>query len=118
MRAIDCTIEILSGSQETCWFITLPCQTVASASLLFSALHLGSIPDVCFRDPRTKKCITVCPDSIMLENQTFPSARYWFEALWHLLTNTAMNGWTDTAHIDKTIPTANGEICLTFTIAP
>ena len=118
MQAIDCTIEILSTSQEICWFISIPSQNVTAASLLFSALHLGLIPHVFFQDPHTKKSVTVRPDSVSIENQLFPSAQYWFDALWHLLVNTALNGWTDTAHLDKTIPTENGEICLTFTITP
>lgn len=45
-----------------------------------------------------------------------PLTEPWLEAVWHLFLKTALNGWTDTAHLDQTFLSANGNVTITLEI--
>ena len=118
MKTLPCTIDILTDNTEICWLIRLSSADASDAALLFSALHLGMIPEVRFRDSHVQENFLIRMDAAVLDDLSISIPTTWTEALLHLFLNTALNGWTDTAHLDKTFHCANKDITITITITP
>ena len=118
MNALRCTIDILADHAEICWLISISSADASNAALLFSALRSGMIPEVHFRDPRVREIFLIRMDTAVLGDLTISIPTNWSEALLHLFLNTALNGWTDTAHLDKAFHCTGKDITITITVTP
>ena len=116
MRTIGCEIQTLSAQNEEAWIISIDSQNVEKTALMFSALFLECVPKIVFQDCCSNRSFVLQKDSAMFGNRHVLVGECWIKALWRLLLDTHLNGWTDTAHIDQDFDTLHGSISITFAI--
>ena len=118
-----CKIEILSFQNEEAWMIKIPEKTVPHFVVQFAALHLGVIETMKLVDKASDCTINIYQNSIghkaeykiCLNQEEYPISQTSLEAIAALMTRNAINGWSETAHIDIDI---TEYISLCFTIEP
>ena len=118
MQPIPCSIQVLEDIGEICWIIEISHRVIPQAALQLSALHNSLLSNVRFRDVGGINILMIDSDTITLADKKVYSTSIWFEALLRLFLNTALNGWTDTAHLDQTFIGENGDISITASITP
>ena len=118
-----CKIEKLSFQNEEAWMIKIPEKTVPHFVVQFAALHLGVIEIMKLVDKASDCTINIYQTTIgrkaeykiCLNQEEYPISQTSLEAIAALMTRNAINGWSDTAHIDIDI---TEYISLCFAIEP
>ena len=118
MRSIPCVIDILEENEEFFWIITVSSSDVSQTALYLSALHNAIVPEIRFQDIRRKEIVAITLHDLSLNNRTVSITPTWLDALLSLFLRVALNGWTDTAHLDGTFSDESSEISITVTITP
>ena len=116
MKKIPCSIDILEEYGEACWLVAVSMDNAMQAALQLSALHTGLISRITFQDSLHSKVLTLDKCSAVCGGHLVPLTEPWLEAVWHLFLKTALNGWTDTAHLDQAFLSANGNVTITLEI--
>ena len=120
---MTCKIEKLVFHNEEAWMITLPEKAVPHFIVQFAALHLGVIETIKLTDKTSDCTIHINQKttgwkveySIFLNKEEHPISQTKFEAIVAFMTRIAINGWSDTAHIDIAI---QEYISLCFVVEP
>ena len=118
-----CKIEKLSFQNEEAWMIKIPEKTVPYFVVQLAALHLGVIGTTKLVDKASDYTINIYQNTIgckseykiCLNQEEHSISQTSLEAIATLMTRIAINGWSDTAHIDIDI---TEYIYLCFTIEP
>lgn len=116
-----CKIEKLVFHNEEVWMIKISEKAVPDIIVQFAALHLGVIETMMLIDKATGCTIHIYHDAkeskvkykIGLNKEQHPISQTSLEAMVALMTRVAINGWSDTAHIDIEI---NEYISLCFAV--
>ena len=118
MQGIPCSIDILADTDEVCRLITIASHNTVNTALQLSTLHTGLVSKVSFHDSRNSKFFIVDMNSAVCQKQTLSVTALWHETVLQLFLNTALNGWTDTAHIDQAFSSQAGSVTISITIDP
>ena len=103
-----CKIEKLIAGKEEALIIKIPLKAVTDFIVLFAALHLEKIQSIHLGDKASDCFVNIQRDIakkvpeyvIRINDETFPIRRTSLEAIASLMTDVAINGWSDVAHID------------------
>lgn len=110
---IKCRIEQLRTESECAWILSIPATAVADTIVRFVALHFEKIEQVRFSDKCSGVSAVIERDNqvytLLLDGAAIPVTKIWLEAVTSILTETAINGWSITSHIDQDF-TSNNEI--------
>ena len=117
MRAIPCTIQNIEAYGEICYLIDVNVQDITLAALELSALRASLISEVCFRDDKNRSSFLIGSNTIVLIDRIITDTSAWCDAVLSLFLNTALNGWSDTAHLDQTFPGRNDILSITIHIS-
>jgi hypothetical protein len=113
-----CGIEKLVSNNEEAWIIKLPINAVPDFIVLFAALHLGTLETMHLMDKTSNFIINIqrypkknkADYIIRLGQEEYPISKTNLEAIAALMTHIAINGWSDSSHIDVEI-TESISIC-------
>ena len=120
---MKCGIEKLVSYNEEAWIVKLPTNIVPDFIVLIAALHLGTIAAMHLVDKTSNCTINIqrytkknkAEYIIRLDREEYPISKTSLEAITALMTRVAINGWSDTSHIDVEI---NESISVCFTVEP
>ena len=110
MKHIPCTIQIIPGSGEECWILSVPGDSVPLAAKELTGLLAGQTPRIVFRHRAADFVIT--PDAAVCSGQRVSTHKHWLECLEQLFSSRHTN------HIDYEFPYKSGKISITVRITP
>ena len=118
---MNCKIEKLDSHNEEAWIIKLPTIAVTDFIVLFAALHLEMIETIRLLDKISNYSISIQRYTkknkseylIRLDKEEYPISKTSLEAIAALMTHIAINGWSDSSHIDVEI---NESISVCFAV--
>ena len=108
---MKCKIQKLVSHNEEAWIIQLPTNVVPDFIVLFAALHLGTLETMHLVDKTSNCTINIqryikknkAEYIIRLDKEEYPISKTSLEAIAALMTHIAINGWSDSSHIDVEI---------------
>ena len=120
---MNCKIEKLVSCNEEAWIIKLPIKVVPDFVVRIAALYLGTIAAINLVDKTSNCTINILryikknktEYIIRLDREEHPIFKTNLEAITALMTGVAINGWSDTSHIDVEI---NEFISVCFAVEP
>lgn len=119
---IDCTIERLQGASETAWILSIPAASVANVIVQFAALHIEKTKRIRFTDRLNGYSMIIermdTRPCLRLDNKAFPITEIWLDAVASLLTDAALYGWNNAAHIDAEFENSEEAIAVCISIDP
>ena len=105
---MKCKIQKLVSHNEEVWIINLPTNVVPDFIVLFAALHLGTLETMHLVDKSSNCIISIqrytkknkAEYIIRLDKEEYPISKTSLEAIAALMTHIAINGWSNSSHID------------------
>lgn len=111
----ECRIEQIRMEAEELWILAIPSESVKDVIVDFAAFYLEKRNSVLFAD-RSSACEIqikrgASSDCMLsLNDKTFSVTQTWLETVASMLTDVALYGWIDTAHVDQDFETGQGTI--------
>lgn len=122
-RAIDCTIEHLHVSNEEIWIISVPAGKAADVIVVFAAFHLEKTNTIQFADRRSRQSVRIERTNqsaflLSLNDKPVSISKTWLEAVAAMLTDVALYGWLDTAHLDADFDCGTETVAVCVKVEP
>lgn len=111
----ECRIEQIRMEAEELWILAIPSESVKDVIVDFAAFYLGKKKNVLFADRSRASKIQIKRGAasdyrLSLNDKTVSVTQTWLEAVAAMLTDVAMYGWIDMAHVDQDFETGQGTI--------
>lgn len=126
---VSCKIEKLRHCSEEALIVTLPQDELCNAITLFSAFLMDRIVNLTFADKANSDALIISrisprsrKEELLYqvdENEwSFAVPRSWIDAIFCMMIDAKLYGWSDTLHIDQEFIHCKKEITICFAIDP